>query len=140
MKTKLDEQLVKKYPKIFADRYKDMKETCMCWGFECGDGWYWLIDNLCNSIQSYIDNNSHFMNIEQVVATQVKEKFGGLRFYIDGGDKHIRGMISLAENLSYKICERCGCTDGVEQTKGGWITTLCQSCIHNDSIEPNKEN
>lgn len=53
-----DRYLVLKYPKLFCNRYKSMTETCMYWGFECGDGWFWLIDNLCDSIQSYIDNNS----------------------------------------------------------------------------------
>jgi len=126
MKKELDEKLVKKYPKIFVDRYGDMKKTAMCWGFECGDGWYWLIDNLCDSIQSYIDNNKH-LNIPQVVAVQVKEKFGGLRFYIEGGNEYINGMISIAESMSYNICENCGTTENVTQTKG-WVYTRCENC------------
>lgn len=119
-----DKRLVEKYPKIFADRYKSMMETCMCWGFECMDGWYDLIDNLCEEIQNYIDLN----DVPQFVASQVKEKFGGLRFYGDGGDDRIEGMISLAESLSYKICEKCGSIEDVSQTKG-WITTLCRACM-----------
>jgi len=34
-----------------------------------------------------------------VKIVQVKSKFGGLRFYIDGGDDYVRGMIRLAEYL-----------------------------------------
>jgi len=126
MQKQLDEKLVKKYPKIFENRYKSPIISCLYFGFECGNGWYWLIDNLCNTIQSYIDNNKH-LNIPQVTATQVKEKFGGLRFYIDGGDKHIQGMISLAESMSYNICENCGTTENVTQTKG-WVYTRCENC------------
>ena len=123
MNKELDEKLVKKYPKIFVNRNGDMRTTCMCWGFECGDGWYWLIDNLCNSIQSYIDNNS----ISQVITTQVKEKFGGLRFYYDGGNEKIDGMVWLSEHMSYHICEVCGSTENIGRTKG-WMFTLCEKC------------
>lgn len=124
MKEELDKKLVEKYPKIFRDRYADMKTTCMCWGFECGEGWYQIIDELCEKIQNHIDTNG----APQVVAVQVKEKFGGLRFYIDGGDKHVYELIHEAENKSYETCETCGSTENVKQTRGGWILTLCEKC------------
>jgi hypothetical protein len=128
MKKELDEKLVKTYPLIFKDRHGDMKETAMCWGFECNDGWYWLIDNLCDSIQSYIDlNQPHNSDITQIIATGVKEKYGGLSFNYGGGDRLIDGMVWLAEHLSYKICENCGSTKNVTQTEG-WIYTRCEIC------------
>ncbi len=55
MKKELDEKLVNDYPKIFADRFKSCQETCMCWGFECDDGWFNLINSLCNCIQHYLN-------------------------------------------------------------------------------------
>jgi hypothetical protein len=67
---------------------------------------------------------------------QIKEKFGGLRFYYSGGDDEIAGMVSLAESLSYKICESCGSTKNIGYTKG-WITTMCQECYDKN---PKKEN
>jgi hypothetical protein len=76
MKKKLELQLVEKYPVIFQEYGGDMRKTCMYWGFECGDGWYNLINSLCQSINSLIKDK----NIK-VVAHQVKEKLGGLRFY-----------------------------------------------------------
>jgi hypothetical protein len=127
MKKELDDLLVEKYPKIFRDRYADMRITAMCWGAECGSGWFWLIDKLCERIQSHIDLNPH-LNIEQVIAVQVKEKFGGLRFYYNGGNDYIDGMVSLAEHLSYYICENCGTTENVTQNENGWIFTLCYKC------------
>jgi len=126
MKTELDKKLVTKYPKIFAQRNKPMTETAMCWGFECGDGWYWLIDNLCSLLQWDIDHNKH----PQIEATQVKEKYGTLRFYTNGSDDKQDGMIDLAESLSSSICEKCGSVDGVTQTEG-WIVTLCKKCMKN---------
>jgi len=131
MNSKLDSYLVTKYPKLFIKRYEDMKSTAMCWGFECGDGWFWLLDNLCQSIQSYIDYNTH-KNITQVTVEQVKEKFGGLRFYIEGGDDTIHGMISLAERMSYNICETCGSTENIGQTSG-WIKNICEDCAKLDT-------
>jgi len=61
----------------------------------------------------------------QVVVRQVKEKFGTLRFYYDGGDDVIDGMVRMAESMSAVTCEACGAPG----TTGGrgWITTLCET-------------
>jgi len=55
MKRELDEYLCKVYPKMMVNRNKDMKETCMCWGFECGDGWFQILNQLMGNIQHHID-------------------------------------------------------------------------------------
>jgi hypothetical protein len=55
MKQELDELLCIKYPKMMVNRNKNMQETCMCWGFECGDGWFNILDQLMGSIQHHID-------------------------------------------------------------------------------------
>lgn len=124
MKKELDKQLCEKYPKIFADRYKPMTETAMCWGFDCGDGWYNIIDQLCQQIQEYLDwKNQKEEVVPQVVASQVKEKFGTLRFYYDGGDDYIRGLTSMAEAMSGVTCETCG-KPGSFRGKD-WYYTAC---------------
>lgn len=123
MKKELENKLFEKYPKLFRQKELSMQETCMCWGLDCGAGWYWLLDNLCSCIQDYIDAN----NKTQAETVQVKEKFGGLRFYLDGADTYIHGMVSLAETMSYSTCEVCGATTEIIHTKG-WIKTLCKSC------------
>jgi hypothetical protein len=57
------------------------------------------------------------------VASQVKEKFGGLRFYVQAAtDKHY-SYIHFAESMSYRVCEECG-APGKRYTDG-WHTTLC---------------
>lgn len=125
MREDLDKQLCEKYPKIFANRNKNMTETAMCWGFEHGDGWYELIDRLCHNIQHYIDwKNRKEVQVAQVVADQVKEKFGTLRFYYSGGDDYISGLVSMAESMSGAICEECG-KPGTTGGKG-WIRTTCE--------------
>jgi len=55
MKKELDELLCKKYPKMMVNREKSMRETCMCWGFECGDGWFQILNQLMGNIQHHID-------------------------------------------------------------------------------------
>lgn len=135
----LDKQLCEKYPKIFAGRNSPMTETCMCWGFGHGDGWYNIINQLCSNIQGHIDwnnsqrerllkENKHNLTIpdeiKQVVATQVKEKFGTLRFYYEGGDSKIDGMVRMAESMSSVTCETCGKPGTTGGT--GWIHTACE--------------
>ena len=174
MKKELDELLCERYPKIFKDRYGNMQETCMCWGFDVGDGWFNIIDTMCYLIQNHIDSHNKsrkrdidyndmlsknddellrnyysdfvkseyvesyvqrakeggYRNIQdemyQVVAIQVKEKYGGLRFYYSGGDDYIHGIVAMAENLSDITCEQCGKPG--KQNKEGWIVTLCDDC------------
>ena len=126
MKQELQEKLFEKYPKIFQDKDKSMRETCMCWGIETGDGWYAIIDHLCETLQNDIDKNG----CPQVVAAQVKEKFGGLRFYVNGATNEQYNLIHFVESLSYKVCENCGSTKEVKQTKG-WIQSLCPECMKN---------
>ena len=102
MSPELDELLCVRYPLIFADRNRP--DSSMGRGFECGDGWFDIIDVLCESMQYLIDGDS----APQVVAMQVKEKLGTLRFRVKGASPEIRGMIRMAESISGRICELCG--------------------------------
>ena len=119
-----EQELFDKYPKIFRQKDLSPQETCMCWGIECGDGWYWLLDNLCGYLQRYCDTHG----VEQIEAAQVKQKFGGLRFYVDHATDVMYEIIHFAEHLSYSICEQCGTTKDVSSTKGAWISMLCPEC------------
>lgn len=132
MSPELDALLVKRYPKIFVNRFKPMTETAMCWGFECGDGWFDILDLACHSIQSYLDwQNRDGEKVSQVTADQVKEKFGTLRFYTTGGDSYTRGITTMAEAMSGRICEECGSPG---KTGGqSWISTLCE--MHRNEYE-----
>jgi hypothetical protein len=148
----LDDYLCKKYPKIFCDRNKSEMESCMHWGLAVGNGWFSLLDNVCRKIQYHIDNPPYDYDEEekvyrpatkptcsQLVALQVKEKFGGLRFYTSGGDEYIRALVDEAEELSYSICEECGrMDDDVGRNRKGWIQTTCREHAHNpNDFTPN---
>jgi hypothetical protein len=119
MREELDNKLCAKYPEIFQNRYDDMGSTAMNWGFECGDGWYRIIDALCGCMQGYTAANRK----HQVVASQVKEKYGTLRFYYTGGDDLTDGMVWLAEAMSAVTCEICGEPGTLNDE--GWMRTLC---------------
>lgn len=56
--------------------------------------------------------------------SQIKEKYGGLRFYPEGTTADGWKLIQSYEGASYNVCEVCG-KDGVVR-KGGWIKTLCE--------------
>jgi hypothetical protein len=128
MKRENDEYLCKTYPKMMVNRNKDMQETCMCWGFECGDGWFNILNMLMGNIQHHIDwKNRTEEVVAQVTLDQVKEKFGTLRFYYSGGDDYISGLVSMAESMSGVTCESCGNPAGV-QNNGGWMRAICDPC------------
>lgn len=122
-------QMEEKYPLMFSENYG---------GFAIGPGWWPIIASLCANIQHHIDWSNKTRNnllkdnphnhpipdeVEQVVVAQIKEKFGGLRFYYDGGDSKIDGMVRIAESWAAKHCEECG-KPGVQRNTG-WIKTLC---------------
>lgn len=118
-----------KYPAMFSKPYG---------GFAVGTGWWTIIERLCANIQSHIDHKNstreHLLKanpyghkvpdaVEQVTVDQIKEKFGGLRFYYTGGDDYISGLVSMAESWAANSCEECG-KPGTRRS-GGWIRTLC---------------
>ena len=63
--------------------------------------------------------------VQYIVIDQIKEKFGGLRFYYHGGDDQIHGMIRMAELWAGHSCEKCG--DRGARRQGGWMRTLCDT-------------
>jgi hypothetical protein len=125
MKQELDAKLCQKYPALYRDRHGDMTKTLMCWGFECGDGWYELIDAVSELLSAHNPD---------ICAVQVKEKFGTLRFYHHGGDQYSIGVESAAEAFSMLICEVCS-APAKRQQQEGWISTLCEEHAHDYCID-----
>ena len=113
--------LLGRYPKLYQGYNLPMTETCMCWGFECGDGWFRLIDQLSADIMELDKQDG-----TTTIAVQVKEKYGGLRFYIQGGSDAAYEAIEKAEALSLKTCEMCG--EPGKLRGASWVTTMCAKC------------
>jgi hypothetical protein len=93
--------------------------------FSVGLGWYPIIKDLIEDLIK--------LGWDKQLC-QAKEKFGGLRFYINSGSDEIHKRIQLAENQSYETCEICG-EEGELRTNIGWYTTLC-----NKHYEEHKSN
>lgn len=136
MRDELEQLIYQKYPDMFKNYSQGLP----------GDGWFNIIDQLCSCIQNHINWRNKAIDdytrrvatgeeipewmrkqnrepIRQVVVAQVKEKYGTLRFYYDGGDEYIRGMVTIAESMSAVTCEDCGAPG--ELRSGGWLRTLC---------------
>ena len=166
MSPNLDKQLCEKYPSVFVDRQTSVLHSCMGWGFECNDGWYDIIDSMCQACTELYstgisidpadrdpnDGNAFFqVNPPKFIATQVKEKFGMLRFYYklefdeklnklgesgkypeineikDGYRNYIDGIVHYAEILSSRTCEFSGKPGELHVSgghRGGWYKTL----------------
>ena len=231
MNKELDQKLVEAFPLLYADRHKSMQETCMCWGFSCGDGWFDIICELSEKlepiIQKYLDKvnpskcyrcgckrhkhrwmpsgkrvcttvhrvpympckhiggcaipqwkvdikyygfkagvkkslrydwnytkyrmririNRLFAKLAKLGlkhdleckclefeishprASQVKEKYGTLRFYMSSGNEEIWNLIEEAEKKSAETCEGCGVPGELRQ--GSWSGTSCDNCGEN---------
>ena len=114
MKPELEQQLIAKYPRLFGDANKSPMESLMCFGCECGDGWFDIIDNLCGYITYLQENVCYYLglrkdiqdgkfNVElccpKVIFMQIKEKYGTLRVYWKFGEiENYDELISRLEN------------------------------------------
>ncbi len=117
-----DDFLCKTFPLLYKDRHASAQVTCMCWGFDVGIGWYDIVYRLSEKLEALIAAQPED---DRAYASQVKEKFGILRFYMDGNTtKEMEAAIREAEVESAKTCEVCGKPGGI--TGKGWLTVLCE--------------
>lgn len=120
MNTENENKLVNKYW-IYSER--EGLYPFPMFGFECGDGWFNLIDELSSKICKMIEDNHPDLK-ETFMVTQVKEKYGTLSFYVSSAYDDIFDLIDEYESLSAHICESCG-KAGELRNHGGWYITLC---------------
>jgi hypothetical protein len=118
----------------WREAHAEPRTSFRLFGVECGEGWKHLYMPLLDLAALY-----------GATVLQVKEKFGGLRFYFGGGGEnhdHLQAMVDAAEDASFRTCENCGehgqehYMDGptlkfrpkARRRSGGWIRTLCDPC------------
>lgn len=145
MDDQLFENLAKKYPDLFKKAQVEH--------FECDNGWYNILDVLCGLLNhpvsrarehlKWVQERRDGENVKETEFTsipiaekkladaleqlpsisQVKEKFAGLRFYVDGGTNEAHNYISFAEDMSMVTCEECGAPGEIRNT--GWAKVRC---------------
>lgn len=128
MKKELQEKLFNNFPLLYQDKDLPMSQTCMCWGIDTGDGWFNILYELSEKLYPHIlkwkeenpDSSDHPR------ASQVKEKFGTLRFYMTHATEEMYELINEAEHKTAITCETCGAPG--ETSNEGWVFTLCEEC------------
>jgi hypothetical protein len=135
MNSELENYLKNKYQKMYVN-FKHI---------ECSNGWFKLILWLSKYLQDYIDQQNvmaelypdRYLPVKQIVVQQIKEKFGTLRFYVEGGNERTEAIISFAEYISGFICEISGKTDNivVNNNRGRFRTLHVDLCYNlNDTF------
>ena len=101
-------------------------------------GWREIIWKCSEEISAEIKSVVQLYPIEVLPrATQVKEKFGGLRFYLSGIPipiaEEVRKIRDFYEQVSYKTCDVCGGMGKIRNhwpehpdVPFGWVRTLCE--------------
>lgn len=124
MSPELDDALCRDFPLLYRTRRGRAGQTCMAFGFCCGDGWEPLIRRLSEKLEALI---AELPDDEgRPTAFQVKEKFGGLRFYMSSETPEMSAAIKEAERAAAHTCEECSAPG--RPRSGGWIQTLCDKC------------
>lgn len=136
MSPEKDKALCKDFPHLFGDRSAPLNQSLLGFGFECNDGWEPLIRRLANKLEPLIVKwiNERIEKKELDVldqfgfpkASQVKEKYGTLRFYMSTSTDEMEDAIREAEEESAKTCEMCGNKGKLRGT--GWVWTMCAKC------------
>ena len=100
----------------------------MCWGFP-GDGWEPLIRELSEKLEKEIvELKQKHPDMEYPPrASQVKEKYGTLRYYMSSQTDSMSENINEACKKSWVTCEDCG-QPGKLRNMGGWYYTRCDKC------------
>lgn len=129
MQTELEQILRKTYPTLYCGRIDHHGSFPIKYNIGCDDGWFCLIDTLSSLIVSHDP---------YAVATQVKEKYGTLRFYLADCRKErdfIFGLTNMADCLSEIICEQCSEHGSIYSE--GWVRVRCDK--HKMDYQINEE-
>tara|TARA_B100000900_G_scaffold407158_1_gene419377 strand:- start:186 stop:476 length:291 start_codon:yes stop_codon:yes gene_type:complete len=93
------DELMTKWNYLFTDN----QGKCSLSYLETPEEWYPLINRLCHLIDEYLKRE---LDACPFYVVQIKEKFGGLRFYYEGGDKYVEGLVTMAESYSYELLKK----------------------------------
>ena len=118
MKLSLTKELHKAFPNLYSRPV----------GFDCGDGWLNLLVRLSTQLEPLIiQYKIDYPGQPAPQVSQVKEKYGTLRFYMDCATDEMWDYIEEAESRSHHICEICGAERKSIKPREikGWVVTYC---------------
>ncbi|WP_018000170.1 hypothetical protein [Paracoccus sp. N5] len=117
-------RIMQNWPQVYGSIYSHGTTSFLSEGFQCGPGWYPLIERLSAAIAAILDE----MPLEAFRVLQVKQKFGGLRFRVTGSNERILNRIAKAQVEAAHTCEGCGGPARIRSVDM-WLTTSCDPCI-----------
>lgn len=82
---------------------------------------------MCEEIKQSLIKTGGRKLLNKYRICQIKEKFGGLRWYDNNSTKEIQNIINKYETISEYTCIDCG-KSAKYRTKG-WIVPLCENCV-----------
>lgn len=131
--------LIEKYPWLKIKDYNDFdpypeeeinedQEYNFTWLDEMPMGWRLAFSaQMCAELQQELERINF---VDKYVVTQVKEKFGGLRWYTCGvpADSKLYDIVDKYEDLSFKYCMGCGKPVSWALDDPYWIYYYCDEC------------
>lgn len=160
MNDKLENEIYQIDPVFFRQKDLGMTQTCMCWGIECGDGWFEPIREFVQKVR-LLNVLLEPLNM-CVVASQIKSKWADFTCYWnmdvldEGKDVELSESQQATVDLSHSImddivrgceekcahtCEICGkhsiWNDEVYAC-GSWLTVKCLDCAQKKQREEGK--
>ena len=138
MNLELQQKIFNDCSTIFRHKDKGPMHNLICFGIECGNGWFDLIYDLSVKLEKIVVEMSKSGDIKEEglpFVVQIKEKFGGLRYYMSYETKEMNDLIFDTMEKAETVCELCG-KPGEIRDDIGWVTTLCDE--HHQAIVEKK--
>ena len=89
------------------------------------DGWRKAFgERMCEEIREALIEDNY---LDKYRISQIKEKYGTLRWYDFGATQKVHDIISKYEYISGFICQYCG-SPYAKTFNNGWISTICENC------------
>jgi hypothetical protein len=131
MNDALMQALYDDFPALYAGRTRPAAVSSMCWGIQCGDGWFALLRELSMQLSEYARAHSDF----RLEAVEVKVKKGDLRFELAYGNEWTDACITAARSRARKTCELTGkpgalCRPARSPHHGWEYRVLCDEKAH----------
>ena len=144
LRKEYNKNLLEKYPwltpyNVWTGKLNEDYDYNHTWADDIPDGWRLafgdqMLEELSQLLKKYNIEKDYFI-------VQIKEKFGGLRWYDNGfsekGSKEYFNWLHKYEKLSFKTCIKCG--KPATRISKGWIMPFCNDCINENESVPIEE-